>query len=75
MPCTCAGVQYLLPATWTSLQPRGASLSRMAELLSWQPAKLAGLSHRKGKIEVGYDADLTVSSAVASDTTSTSSDL
>jgi dihydroorotase-like cyclic amidohydrolase len=47
----------------------------MAELLSWQPAKLAGLSHRKGKIEVGYDADLTVSSAVASDTTSTSSDL
>ena len=40
-----------------------ASFPRLADLLSWQPALLAGVEHRKGKIETGYDADLMVHAA------------
>lgn len=54
------GVQYLLPATWTPLRQH-ISLARLTELLSTAPAALAGLSDSKGKIAVGYDADLMVS--------------
>lgn len=54
------GVQYLLPATWTPLR-QSISLARLTELLSTAPAALAGLSDSKGKIAVGYDADLMVS--------------
>lgn len=59
-PVHRAGVQYLLPATWTALHPHGVELPRLAQLLSEQPAKLAGLSNRKGKLAVGYDADIVV---------------
>ncbi|MEW5309368.1 MAG: hypothetical protein WDW38_001262 [Sanguina aurantia] len=54
-----SGVQYLLPATWTPLRQH-ISLARLTELLSTAPAALAGLSDSKGKIAVGYDADLMV---------------
>lgn len=62
--CTfTAGVQYLLPATYTALKaaPRGVDLVHLAQLLSGAPAQLAGLGHRKGKIVPGMDADLVVS--------------
>lgn len=57
---TPTGLQYLLPATWTPLR-HNISLSRLTDLLSTAPAALAGLSESKGKIAVGYDADLMVS--------------
>ena len=37
---------------------RGISLSRIAQLLSGDPARLMGLSHSKGRIAIGMDADL-----------------
>lgn len=58
-----AGVQYLLPATYTALKsaPGGVDLVHLAQLLSTAPAQLAGLGHRKGKLAPGMDADIMVS--------------
>lgn len=36
------------------------TLDRLARLLSEEPAKLAGLAGRKGKLAPGYDADIVV---------------
>ena len=55
-----ASLQVALAAVWTSAKQRGVSMEQIARWMSQQPAKLAGLSHRKGAIEVGYDADLVV---------------
>ncbi len=46
-----------LPATWTAALSRGFTLSDIARWMSEGPAKLAGLSTRKGQIAPGYDAD------------------
>ena len=50
------GTEYLLPGLITEGSKRGMSLGRVAELVSWNPAKRFGL-HTKGTVEVGYDAD------------------
>lgn len=55
-----AGLQYLLPATWTALSPAGIDLGRLSHLLSTNPAHLAGLKN-KGLIAKDFDADLVVS--------------
>ncbi len=55
-----SSLQLSLPALWTQARRRGHSLERLAEWLSHGPARLAGLDKRKGKIAVGYDADLVV---------------
>lgn len=53
-----ASLQLLLPAIWTGARSRGIGLDRLPEWLSRAPARLAGLGHRKGALEVGYDADI-----------------
>ena len=55
-----ASLQVALAAVWTSAKQRSVSMEQIARWMSGQPAELAGLSHRKGAIEVGYDADLVV---------------
>eukprot|EP00798_Chlamydomonas_sp_ICE-L_P018520 gene18520-25024_t len=55
-----SGLQYLLPATWTALKDYGVDLLQLSQILSSEPAKLAGLGRVKGKIAVGYDADFVV---------------
>ncbi|MDB5235035.1 MAG: cyclic amidohydrolase [Hymenobacter sp.] len=55
-----ASLQLALPVLWTAARQRGASLNDLAKWLSANPAKLIGLSYRKGRIAVGYDADLLV---------------
>ncbi|KAG2492833.1 hypothetical protein HYH03_008988 [Edaphochlamys debaryana] len=55
-----SGVQYLLPATWTALQAIGVDLRGLALVLSEEPARLAGLASRKGKLAPGFDADIVV---------------
>jgi allantoinase len=47
-----------LAAVWTSARARGYSVGRLVEWLCRGPARLAGLSRRKGSIDVGLDADL-----------------
>ena len=55
-----AGLQLTLPASWTVLQGHGVTLSDLAHRTATRPAEIFGLSDRKGKIEVGFDADIVV---------------
>ena len=60
-----ASLQLALPVLWTAAHERGFGLADVARWLSENPAKLAGLAGRKGRIEKGYDADLVVVNAEA----------
>lgn len=55
-----ASLELRLPAVWDGARRRGIGPEHVVEWLAAAPARLAGLDHRKGRIEVGYDADLTV---------------
>ena len=55
-----ASLSVSLPAMWTELRQRGLPPSYLARWMAAAPARLAGLSGRKGSIVAGYDADLTV---------------
>lgn len=55
-----SSLQFLLPAVWTPAQQRGFEVPQLVQWLCTRPAEIAGLSHRKGKIAPGYDADLVV---------------
>ena len=55
------GNELLLPAAITEGHlRRGVALERIAETLALAPARLHGLSGRKGDIAVGLDADLAI---------------
>ena len=51
-----SSLQLGLPVVWTEARRRGVPLSKVAAWMSTKPAELAGL-RRKGRIEVGFDAD------------------
>ncbi len=55
-----SGLQLTLPVLWTAASPRGVSVTRLAELLSTNPARLIRLQHRKGSIAPGLEADLCI---------------
>jgi allantoinase len=55
-----ASLQLALPVVWTEARQRGFALEDIAEWMAWRPAKLVGLSGRKGAIAPGRDADLVV---------------
>lgn len=59
-----ASLGLALPVLWTGMRQRGIDgsdgLSLVAEWLSAAPARLAGMSHDKGAIRVGADADFAV---------------
>lgn len=55
-----ASLQLALPVIWTEARQRAIPITSVARWMSEQPAKLAGLDHRKGAIKVGHDADLIV---------------
>ncbi len=61
-----ASLQISLPAVWTGARLHGIGPERIADWMSAAPARLAGLDNRKGKIEQGYDADITIWSPEAS---------
>lgn len=54
-----AGLQFLLPASWTALREM-MPMEKFIPLLTSHPAAFAGLGQRKGQIAVGYDADLLI---------------
>jgi dihydroorotase len=58
-PAGVPGVQTVLPLLLHAVNKGRLSLEELAQLTSAMPAKLFGLKN-KGKIEEGYDADLTV---------------
>lgn len=55
-----ASLQLGLPAVWQEAQARDASIATVAERMSAAPARLAGMGARKGRLAVGYDADIVV---------------
>lgn len=54
-----AGLQFLLPASWTALRNE-MSLDTFIPLLTSHPAKFLGLELKKGYLKEGYDADFTI---------------
>lgn len=55
----CPGMETMLPVLLTEgHHARGLPLERIAELVAETPARLMGLSHAKGRITPGLDADL-----------------
>jgi allantoinase len=52
-----ASISVALSVVWTGMRRRGFSLTDLARLMSQQPAQLAGLGGKKGRIAPGYDAD------------------
>jgi len=55
-----ASLQLALPIIWTEAKQRRVSINQICRWMSEQPAKLAGLEHRKGAIRAGLDADLAI---------------
>ena len=55
-----ASLQLALPVMWTGARQRGIPFERLAEWMCRAPAKLAGLTARKGAIAMGHDADLVI---------------
>jgi len=55
-----SSLQFGLSLFWTSAQKRGFGLTDVNRLLSREPAKLANLENRKGKIQEGFDADFVI---------------
>ncbi len=54
-----AGLQFLLPASWTAMK-ENISIEKFIPLLTEHPAKFLQVENKKGKLAVGYDADLVV---------------
>jgi len=55
-----ASLGLALPVIWTGLHARGGALELLTKWLASEPARLAGLTGRKGALAVGYDADIVV---------------
>lgn len=54
-----AGLQFLLPAGWTALK-EVLSVEELIPLVTEHPAKFLQLNNRKGFLNTGYDADITI---------------
>ncbi|MBS1742780.1 MAG: allantoinase AllB [Bacteroidetes bacterium] len=54
-----AGLQFLLPASWTALMDSMA-LEKFIPLVTEHPAVFLSLNTSKGKIDIGYDADFVI---------------
>jgi allantoinase len=55
-----ASIQFALAALWTAAKQRDCSLNDLAKWLCENPAKLIGKQNQKGKIQIGFDADLII---------------
>ena len=55
-----ASLGLALPVLWTAMKQRGIGLERISEWMAAAPARLAGMSGRKGVIAIGADADFAV---------------
>lgn len=55
-----ASIQLASSALWTVIQNNNGSIHQFVKWMSERPAHFIGLENKKGKIEIGYDADLIV---------------
>ncbi len=56
-PAGVPGVEFVLPLMLNEVNNKMLSFERLIELLCWHPADIFGIKI-KGRLEVGYDADL-----------------
>lgn len=54
-----AGLQFLLPAGWTAMK-EVISLEELIPLMTEAPARFLKIDDRKGFLNLGYDADITI---------------
>ncbi len=54
-----AGLQFLLPASWSAMKDT-MTIEEFIPLLTAHPAKFLDVTHKKGKIELGLDADFVI---------------
>jgi allantoinase len=55
-----AGLQFSLPVVWTKAKENNITIEKISNLMSSNIAKFLGLDHLKGKLQKGYDADITI---------------
>jgi allantoinase len=55
-----SGLQFMLPVLYSEGKKRGLSQERLIPLLTENPAQFLGLEDRKGKLQKGFDADITI---------------
>ncbi len=55
-----AGLQFALTSAWTAAKKRGFTLFDITKWLSENPAKFLSLENSKGKLVVGFDADIII---------------
>jgi allantoinase len=55
-----ASLGLALPVLWSGMKQRGIGIERIADWMAAAPARLAGMSGRKGVIAAGADADFAV---------------
>lgn len=55
-----SGLQFTLPILFSEGKKRGLTLEKLIPLLTENPAKFLGLEHQKGKLQEGFDADITI---------------
>ena len=60
IPNGCAGIENMYPYMLSEANKGHISFSKAVEVCSTNVAKIFGLSHKKGAIEVGRDADIVV---------------
>lgn len=59
VPVGMPGTETLLPVTWRLLSEAGGDIALLHRVLTGNPAQIFGID-RKGSLEVGFDADLTI---------------
>lgn len=59
-PVGAPGTQTLLPMAWRAIEASGGTLPILSRVLCSNPARIFGIADRKGAIEVGRDADMTI---------------
>lgn len=55
-----SSLQFGLSLIWTAIQQRGYGIEHLVRWMCEKPAELVGLDHCKGRIAVGYQADLVI---------------
>lgn len=58
IPNGIPSVEHRMELMYTFGPTHGMTLPQIAAVTAWNPARIFGMSHRKGKIAPGYDADI-----------------